>query len=272
MQSFRNINLLRSEQHPFHLVDPSPWPLLTSLSLFSVALGFISYFHYLTTGLFNLVSSICVLSFILFRWFADIITEATYEGHHTFKVQQNILLGMLLFITSEIMFFFAFFWAFFHFSLSPSIWIGGVWPPKGLHTLDFGALPLLNTVILLSSGVTITYAHRAIVFGDFRKTALGLIFTILYGIVFTFLQKWEYDSATFSINDSVYGSIFYMTTGFHGVHVFIGTLFLFICLIRHFYHHFFKNHHVGFLCAVWYWHFVDIVWIFLFLCVYIWGA
>jgi cytochrome c oxidase subunit 3 len=210
------------------------------------------YFHYFNGGAFSLALSILIVSFNLFRWFADIITEATYEGHHTFKVQQNILLGMLLFITSEIMFFFAFFWAFFHFSLSPSIWVGGVWPPKGIHTLSFTALPLLNTVILLSSGVTVTYAHRAIVQGDFRKTTVGLAATIFYGIIFTLLQKGEYDGASFSINDSVYGSIFYMTTGFHGVHVFIGTLFLFICLGRHLFHHFFKNHHVGFVCAAWY--------------------
>jgi cytochrome c oxidase subunit 3 len=170
------------------------------------------------------------------------------------------------------MFFFAFFWAFFHFSISPSIWIGNVWPPKGIHTLDSMALPLLNTVILLSSGAVVTWAHRAIVSDAREATTKGLFYTVVYGIFFTAFQKFEYDNATFSINDSVYGSIFYMTTGFHGLHVFVGTLFLVVCLIRHLDYHFFTNHHIGFICAVWYWHFVDVVWIFLFLCVYIWGS
>ena len=273
MQNLKNINFKKQEQHPFHLVDPSPWPILTSVSLYSLALGFLMYFHYFNGGLFQLVFGLCVVSFNLFRWFFDIMVEATYEGHHTYKVQQNILLGMLLFITSEIMFFFAFFWAFFHFSLSPSIALSGVWPPKqGIHTLDYAALPLLNTAILLSSGVTVTWAHRGVVEGSRSDTTYGTIATIVYGVIFTLCQKYEYDNATFSINDSAYGSVFFMTTGFHGLHVFIGTLFLFICLLRHLNYHFFKKHHIGFVCAIWYWHFVDVVWVFLFLCVYIWGS
>jgi len=161
---------------------------------------------------------------------------------------------------------------FFHFSLSPSIWIGGVWPPKGVHVLDAMALPLLNTIILISSGVTVTWAHRCIIKNSRKYTIHGIIYTVLYGAIFTFFQGFEYNNAVFSINDSVYGSIFYMTTGFHGLHVLVGTIFLLVCLIRHINYHFFKQHHIGFVCAVWYWHFVDVVWIFLFLCVYIWGS
>lgn len=260
------------EQHPFHLVNPSPWPIFTSLSLYCLASSFVVYFHYYNWGYFFLIESLIFVSFILFRWFEDIIVEATYEGHHTFKVQQNVLSGMLLFITSEIMFFFAFFWAFFHFSLSPAVFIGMTWPPKLMQVLDAMALPLLNTVILLSSGVVVTWAHRAIVDDAREQTTQGIFFTVAYGILFTALQKFEYDNAHFSIDDCVYGSTFYLTTGFHGLHVLIGTLFLLVCLIRHLDYHFFKKHHVGFICAIWYWHFVDVVWIFLFLCVYIWGS
>jgi cytochrome c oxidase subunit 3 len=199
--------------------------------------------------------------------------EATYEGQHTFKVQQNVLLGMALFIASEIMFFFAFFWAFFHFTVVPSIWVGGKWPlEKGFWLLDFLGLPFLNTVILISSGITVTWAHRSMCAGQYTSTKYGLIMTIIYGIVFSLFQKYEYDSATFSINDGAYGSVFYMLTGFHGFHVFIGTLFLIICLLRHNTFHFFKKHHVGFICAIWYWHFVDVVWLILFLTVYVWGG
>lgn len=273
MKNLQNINLKKQEQHPFHLVDPSPWPLFTSISLWSVALGFIMYFHYFAGGAFQLILSIVILTATVSRWFWDITVEATFEGHHTFKVQQNILFGMMLFICSEVMFFFAFFWGFFHFSLAPSVAISGIWPPaKGINVLDFGAVPLLNTVLLLSSGVTVTWAHRGIVAGSREDTTYGIICTVIYGAIFTLFQKYEYDHATFSINDGVYGSVFYMTTGFHGLHVLIGTIFLIVCLVRHNNYHFFKTHHVGFVCAIWYWHFVDVVWIFLYLCVYIWGA
>lgn len=151
--NIKNSTIKEHEQHPFHLVDPSPWPIMTSLSIYTIALGFVMYFHYFENGEFHLIFSIIMLSFNLYRWFSDIVTEATFEGYHTFKVQQNVLIGMTLFIASEVMFFFSFFWAFFHFSLTPSIWIGGIWPPKGIHVLDWRALPALNTVILLSSGL-----------------------------------------------------------------------------------------------------------------------
>lgn len=263
---------IKHEQHPFHLVDPSPWPLMTSISLWSVTLGFIMYFHYFNNGVYHLLFGLFTFSFCLFGWFSDVIREATYQGYHTFKVQQNVYLGMLLFIVSEVMFFFSFFWAFFHFSIAPSDLIGGIWPPKGIIPIDPWGFPLTNTILLLTSGIYITMSHHAIRCGFRDRTTTSLILTIVHGVIFTYVQFYEYNNAPFSINDGVYGSIFYMTTGFHGVHVLVGTIFLIVCLFRHLDYHFFKKHHVGFVCAIWYWHFVDVVWIFLFLCVYIWGS
>ena len=275
--------LKANEQHPFHLVDPSPWPLLTSLTILALVQSIAMYFHYFLYSEYSVAFSLIYLIFNLFRWFSDIITEATFEGHHTKEVQNNILIGMLLFITSEVMFFFSFFWAYINFFTTMSIWIGGPtysmgaedagavgssWPPKGLVGLKWYLLPLLNTLILLASGVTLTYAHKAISQGSWVDATKGLIYTIFYGLIFTSFQLFEYNNATFSINDSVYGSIFYMLTGFHGLHVIIGTIFLIICLVRHLESHFLRNHHIGFICAAWYWHFVDVVWIILFVLVY----
>ena len=169
------------------------------------------------------------------------------------------------------MFFFAFFWAFFDSSIKPSFIIGGVWPPEGLETLNPWAIPLLNTVILLTSGVTVTWAHHSIVSGAKKSAQKGLFFTILLAIFFTALQVFEYFGAPFSISSGIYGSTFFLATGFHGFHVFIGTCFLTVCLIRSAANHFTKEHHFGFEAAAWYWHFVDVVWLFLFVTVYWWG-
>jgi cytochrome c oxidase subunit 3 len=264
----KNFNIRKCEQQPFHIVDPSPWPFFLSWNLLSNVLGFVMYFNFFSISLFQIFFNFLVFSFILYSWFNDIVIESTFEGHHTLKVQRGIKMGMVLFIISEVMFFFSFFWAYFHYSLCPSIFIGGVWPPVGIYTLDPWGLPLTNTIILLSSGVSITYSHRAICYGNRVQTSLSLIFTIFLGSLFTYCQYFEYNSATFSINDGVYGSIFYLATGFHGFHVLVGTLFLFICLIRHYKYHFTKNCHVGYECAIWYFHFVDVVWIFLFITVY----
>jgi cytochrome c oxidase subunit 3 len=254
------------------MVDTSPWPLMTSISLWSLVLSFISYFHYFQNGGFQLVLNLIIVSFYLFRWFSDIIIESTFEGHHTFKVQKGVRLGMCLFIASEVMFFFSFFWAFFHSSLVPSIAVGCVWPSLGIIALDPWGLPLLNTVILLSSGVTITTAHHAILSGERILTTNGIVATVFYGVIFTFVQAYEYNIAPFSINDGIFGSLFFMLTGFHGFHVFIGTLFLIICLSRQINYHFTRRQHIGFECAIWYWHFVDVVWLFLFVVIYIWGS
>jgi len=255
--NLRNYNITQNEQHPFHMVDNSPWPIMTSFSLLSVALSFVCYFHYFIHGVYHFLFSIIIFCFYLIRWFSDIIVESTFEGHHTFKVQQGIRLGMCLFITSEVMFFFSFFWAFFHCSLSPSIGIGYVWPPVGIVSLDPWGLPLWNTIILLSSGVTITCAHRGILVGERATTINGLIATIIYGIIFTYVQSYEYNVAPFSINDGVFGSLFFMLTGFHGLHVLVGTIFLIVCLWRQLEYHFTRRQHVGLEAVIWYWHFVD---------------
>lgn len=263
----------RRQQHPFHLVTPSPWPIATSFSILALATNFVVYLHYSRdTGFYQMVISLLFVFFCLYRWFSDVITEATFEGNHTLKVRQGLRYGMFLFIVSEVMFFFSFFWAFFHFSLNPSIYIGAVWPPYGLQVLNPWGLPFLNTLILLYSGISVTWAHRCIKAGLYNKTTISLAITIGAGLLFTSLQLKEYIEAPFSINDSVYGSIFYLATGFHGFHVLIGTIFLIVCLLRHLNYHFTREHHLGFEAASWYWHFVDIVWIFLYLIVYLWGS
>jgi len=275
----RNRNLVKHERHPFHLVDPSPWPIMTGGALLALALGFISAFcrdHFnqceQSVNYFGFYISLIILILVLSRWFKDIIIESTFEGHHTRKVQENVLLGMKLFIVSEVMFFFSFFWAYFHFSLTPSIFTGGIWPCFGIPKLDPLAVPFLNTVILLSSGFSVTYSHKSLQSNN-RKDALSWLgYTIFLGMVFTVLQGYEYSVLPFNIDTNVYGSIFYMITGFHGFHVIVGTIMLFVCLVRIKKYHNSNKYHVGFICALWYWHFVDIVWLGLYLIVYIWGG
>jgi cytochrome c oxidase subunit 3 len=210
--------------------------------------------------------------FAMYVWWRDIVREGTFEGQHTVVVQQGLRMGMLLFIVSEVMFFFAFFWAFFHSSLVPVIAVGGIWPPMGIEALDPWELPLLNTVLLLTSGATLTYAHHEIVGGHKDGAILGLVATVALGFIFTCCQAVEYLEAPFSISDGIYGSVFYLATGFHGFHVLIGTIFLVVTLLRLGRDHFSRQHHFGFEAAAWYWHFVDVVWLFLFVTIYWWGS
>jgi len=263
---------LNSQAHSFHLVDPSPWPLVAAFSALTLTFGGVMYFNGYNNGGFTAIFGFCIILYIMYTWWRDITREGTYEGQHTSRVQLGLRMGVLFFIASEIMFFFAFFWAFFHSSLNPSFYIGGVWPPMFLVILNPWKVPLLNTIILLSSGATVTLAHHAIVAGEKKEAVNALIWTILLAVFFTALQGFEYLSAPFTISDGVYGSTFYMATGFHGFHVIIGTIFLFICLIRLQLEHFTKEHHFGFEAAAWYWHFVDVVWLFLFLTIYWWGS
>tara|TARA_A100001037_G_C14793441_1_gene475653 strand:- start:31 stop:660 length:630 start_codon:yes stop_codon:yes gene_type:complete len=208
----------------------------------------------------------------MFVWWRDIIRESTYQGHHTTTVQAGLKSGMVLFIVSEIMFFLAFFWAFFHSSLAPTIEIGAVWPPKGIDVLNPWEIPFLNTVILLTSGATVTWAHHAILAGQKTQGMVSLAATIILAAIFTGFQVIEYIEAPFTITDGIYGSTFFMATGFHGFHVFIGTIFLFICLLRLNANQFSTHQHFGFEAAAWYWHFVDVVWLFLFVAIYWWGG
>lgn len=189
----------KHEQHPFHIVDPSPWPIVTSISLWSTALGFVMYFHYYNNGAFHLLFGLFSICICLSGWFYDIIREATFQGFHTYKVQQNIYLGMLLFIASEVMFFFSFFWAFFHYSLAPSIWIGATWPPVGIETIDPWSFPLLNTVLLLTSGIYITIGHKSIRLQYRNLTGFMIFGTVVHGIIFSYIQFYEYNTAPFQL-------------------------------------------------------------------------
>nr|ARH54906.1 cytochrome c oxidase subunit 3 [Campyloscelina sp. AH-2016] len=258
------------KNHPFHLVDQSPWPILGSLSLFSFMMGLIKWFHLHETNL--LFFSMFTNLLIMIQWWRDIIRESTFQGLHTSKVTTGLRWGMILFITSEVFFFLAFFWAFFHSSLSPSIELGMNWPPKGITTFNPLEIPLLNTIILLSSGLTITWSHHSIMENNYNQSFISLLITVILGIYFSMLQMFEYKEAPFTIADGIYGSTFFMTTGLHGLHVIIGSTFLLVCLIRVFYNHFSSYHHFGFEAAAWYWHFVDVVWLFLYISIYWWGS
>nr|ULR86953.1 cytochrome c oxidase subunit III [Macquartia sp. 4 HNL-2022a] len=255
--------------HPFHLVDYSPWPLTASIGAMTIVSGMVKWFHQYDNSLLLLGNIITILT--IFQWWRDISRESTFQGLHNSIVITGLRWGMILFIISEILFFLSFFWAFFHSSLSPSIELGAIWPPLGITPFNPFQIPLLNTVILLTSGITVTWAHHSLMENNFTQTTQGLFFTILLGIYFTMLQAYEYIEAPFTIADSVYGSTFFVATGFHGIHVLIGTTFLLICLIRHLSNHFSMSHHFGFEAAAWYWHFVDIVWLFLYISIYWWG-
>jgi len=259
-------------QHPFHLVPQSPWPFVTSISVLTVTIGAVMYMHSYQMGGFTLGFGLILLIFMMGMWWRDVVREATYEGRHTQAVQRGLRLGVVLFIVSEVMFFVSFFWAFFHSSLAPSIEIGSIWPPNGIDVLNPWGVPLLNTYILLYSGVTITYAHHSMLSGDWSKVMEGLFQTLCLAVFFTALQVLEYFEAPFDISDGIYGSTFFMATGFHGFHVIVGTIFIAVCFFRTAQAHFTRSNHLGFEAAAWYWHFVDVVWLFLFVSIYFWGS
>lgn len=255
--------------HIFHIVDQRPWPLTGAISLLSITLGTIQWFHSFKMALTT--TGLCLLIITVYQWWRDVSREATLQGLHTSTVINSLQAGMILFITSEVIFFFSFFWAFFHRRLAPTIELGNVWPPNGIFPFNPIQVPLLNTIILLSSGVSVTWAHHAILSKLHPQAIQALIITIILGLYFSLLQGLEYWEAPFRISDSVYGTTFFVATGFHGLHVIVGTTFLLICAIRLFKAHISADHHFGFEAAAWYWHFVDIVWLFLYLVIYWWG-
>ncbi|HEY2891322.1 MAG TPA: cytochrome c oxidase subunit 3 [Dongiaceae bacterium] len=259
-------------KHPYHLVDPSPWPVIGAISAGLLTTGMVMFMHHVGPWEVLLPLGIVGILATMFMWFRDVIDEATYRGFHNPVVQIGMRYGMALFIASEVMFFSAFFWAYFNASLFPTDVIGGVWPPKGIRTFDPLSLPLLNTLILLTSGVTVTWAHHALREGDRQGMLQGLAITILLGLSFTCVQAFEYSHAAFHFSGGIYPSVFFMATGFHGFHVIIGTTFLIVCFFRAKAGHFKPEHHFGFEAAAWYWHFVDVVWLFLFTCIYFFGA
>nr|YP_009330853.1 cytochrome c oxidase subunit III [Emberiza siemsseni]APD83794.1 cytochrome c oxidase subunit III [Emberiza siemsseni] len=258
------------QAHSYHMVDPSPWPILGAASALLTTSGLTMWFHYNSPRL--LILGLISTALVMFQWWRDIVRESTFQGHHTPTVQKGLRYGMALFITSEAFFFLGFFWAFFHSSLAPTPELGGQWPPAGIKPLNPMEVPLLNTAILLASGVTVTWAHHSITEANRKQAIQALSLTVLLGFYFTALQAMEYYEAPFSIADSVYGSTFFVATGFHGLHVIIGSTFLLVCLLRLIKYHFTSSHHFGFEAAAWYWHFVDVVWLFLYISIYWWGS
>ena len=256
-------------KHPYHLVDPSPWPAIGAVSAFVLAVGAVLYMH-------EDIAWVMILGFVgilatMAGWFWDVIQEAEFKGFHNPVVQVGMRYGMALFIASEVMFFVAWFWAYFNAALFPTSQIEGVWPPPGVQTFDPWDLPFLNTLILLMSGVTVTWAHHALREGNRKHLIQGLGLTVFLGICFTCVQAYEYGHAAFGFREGIYSSTFFMATGFHGFHVLVGTIFLIVCFFRARAGHFKQDHHFGFEAAAWYWHFVDVVWLFLFCCIYWWG-
>jgi cytochrome c oxidase subunit III len=277
-----------AKTHQYHILPPSIWPLMGAMSALVLAGGGIMWMHKMGGGgaVFGVGLALVLATF--YFWWRDVVREA-HAGDHTPVVSLHLRYGMILFIASEVMFFVGWFWSWFNFSLFPAavgvtadeatgkaaVTIGEVaaqWPPKGLEVIDPFGFPLLNTLILLCSGTTVTFAHHALIHGDRKGLIRGLWATIILGAVFSGIQAYEYIHAPFAFAGTNYGAAFYMSTGFHGFHVFVGTIFLAVCLARAYKGHFTARQHFGFEAAAWYWHFVDVVWLFLFVTVYVWGG
>jgi cytochrome c oxidase subunit 3 len=273
--------MAHAKNHDYHVLPPSIWPFLGAVAAFVMLFGSVLWMHGQGPWLF-LIGLVAVL-YTMYGWWADVVAESRV-GDHTPVVRIGLRLGFILFVISEVMFFVAWFWAFFKNAMYPmgpeSPAVDGVWPPPGIETFDPWHLPLINTLILLCSGAAATWAHHALVHEDNRQDVkYGLMLAIGLGVLFTFFQAYEYSHAAFPFGgnvgdypNAVYGSTFYMATGFHGAHVIIGTIFLAVCLLRVYRGDFTAQKHVGFEAAAWYWHFVDVVWLFLFASIYIWGS
>lgn len=288
-----------AKNHDYHLIDPSPWPIFASVAALATAVGAIAWMRTAQEGVFGITGpwlflvSFVALCFVAYRWWADVIAESN-GGHHTPVVQLHLRYGMIMFIASEVMFFVAWFWAYFDVALFPAgvyqptnvveqiglvqrnELTGGQWPPvqseNFQHTFAPWGLPFVNTLILLLSGVTVTWAHHALLENKRDQLIYGLAATVILGMIFTAMQVYEYGHAAFNFSGHIYGATFFMATGFHGAHVVIGTIFLAVCLFRAIGGGFTVKKHFGFEAAAWYWHFVDVVWLFLFASIYVWGA
>ena len=280
--------MAHAKNHDYHILPPSVWPFVGAVSAFVMLFGAVLWMSP-NSGMQQpwvfIIGFVGVL-FVMYAWWSDVVRESKV-GDHTPVVQIGLRYGVILFITSEVMFFLAWFWSFFKHALYPRDLLAesevsgvawpdagtGVWPPVGVETFDPWHLPLINTLILLLSGCAATWAHHAIVHDNDRKAmAQGILIAVLLGAVFTAFQAYEYSHAAFGFSESIYGANFFMATGFHGAHVLIGTLFLLVCLVRARQGDFTADKHIGFEAAAWYWHFVDVVWLFLFAAVYIWGS
>ena len=273
-----------AKQHDYHLVDPSPWPIVGAVASLAITMGGVYWMRGGTSLI--AIAGILGIIYVMIAWWRDIINEAEHKGDHTAVVQLHLRYGMILFIASEVMFFVAWFWAYFDVALFPGSpaefsraeLTGEHWPTaptaddRFKSTFDPWHLPLLNTLILLTSGTTVTWAHHALLENDRKGLIQGLWLTIILGVCFTCVQAYEYAHAAFTYSGHIYGATFFMATGFHGAHVIIGTIFLAVCLLRAYLGHFKPDHHFGFEAAAWYWHFVDVVWLFLFTFIYVWGG
>lgn len=257
--------------HDYHILNPSLWPLLGAVGGFVMLFGTVLFFH--GNGPWMLLIGAAVIAYVMVAWWGDVIRESE-TGDHTPVVQIGLRYGFILFVISEVMFFSAWFWNFFKHAMYPmEEGSGGVWPPVGIETFDPWHLPLINTLILLASGAACTWAHHALAHENNRRDLInGLALAIILGVAFTALQAYEYAHAAFGFSGNIYGASFFMATGFHGAHVIIGSIFLFVCLMRALANQMSPTSHVGFETAAWYWHFVDVVWLFLFAAVYIWGG
>ncbi len=279
-----------AKNHDYHILDPSPWPLIGGIGALTTTLGGIALMRWLSGESFTIagadfanpyvfVIGMLIVFYTMIAWWTDTIKES-HQGHHTRVVSLHLRYGMILFIASEVMFFVAWFWAFFDASLYAGEvaqfgrveFTGGLWPPQGIQVLDPLHLPLFNTVILLLSGTTVTWAHHSLIHNERGMLKFMLAVTVALGILFSTVQAYEYAHAPFQFSESIYGATFFMATGFHGFHVLIGTIFLTVCLLRAMAGHFRPEQHFGFEAAAWYWHFVDVVWLFLFFAVYVWAS
>nr|ALO64675.1 cytochrome c oxidase subunit III [Lasioglossum fulvicorne] len=256
-----------SHNHPFHMVTISPWPLMSSWSILNILLSVIYWFNF--KNFYLMLFNFMILIMILFQWWRDVVRESTMQGYHSLNVLKLLKFGMILFIISELFFFISFFWTYLHCAIAPNIEIGMMWPPKNIIMFNPYDIPLLNSIILISSGFTISWSHNLLT-NNKNYSTIPLMLTIILGIYFSFIQMIEYLEAPFTFNDSIFGSIFFMATGFHGLHVMLGVMFLTTSLIRMNMNHFSKIHHFNFEAATWYWHFVDIIWLILYILIYWW--
>jgi len=259
-------------KHGNHIVEPSLWPIITSFSLFGFLYVLALTSHgYIGNPIF-VILNILTLFFSIILWTKDVVIESTFLGDHTLKVRKGIIMAYLLFLLTEILFFVGIFWAYIHSSMGPTVEIGSMWPPIDIISIGPLELPLFNTIILLSSGATITYSHHSLLANNYSGAVNGLLITIILAILFIICQYLEYYFSTFTISDGVYGSCFYLGTGWHGGHMIVGCISLIYCFLLMINYHYTSNHHVGYECTIYLWHVLDLVWLILYVLFYFWGS
>nr|YP_010884436.1 cytochrome c oxidase subunit III [Adelges cooleyi]WIW75848.1 cytochrome c oxidase subunit III [Adelges cooleyi] len=254
---------------PYFILNLSPWPIISSINIFNMMISNLMMMNYKMNMI--LILNLMLMILISSLWWRDIIRESTFQGNHNFFIMNLIKFSMIMFIISELFLFISFFWNFLHNSLAPSIELGLNWPPKNIIFFNPMMIPLLNTIILLTSSFTITLTHFYLLNNKFKNSKKYIMLTIILSIYFLLLQMFEYNQAMFTFSDSIFGSSFYIATGFHGLHVIIGTIFLIINLMRMIKMQLSFIHHISFELAAWYWHFVDVIWLFLYITIYWWN-